>query len=499
MKETNRMTIWGVQSGDAAHPPGRWRRLKDWYAHRVSPDEPSRKELVSYASGVTAFAATDTAMHTFSTQIWVMNLGLDPRAMGVIHAIKMVWDGINDSLFGHITDNWRGRWGRRRPFIAIGGVLYGLLLMGYWWVDPTWNMKQLLIWYTVALFLMEGAQTVCAVPYYALGLELSPSYAGRTRVMTYREIMARIIFYFGGWLKPLALLGAFGGILYGARAICAVLGVLVIITTVYSAVTCKERIHVATTKPKEPFLKAIAATANNRHFWRLMAVNIVLGVNAAFFNQFMLYLTVGYVFGGNQGREALYSAVLSLLGNTVSLSALPISAWISRHIGKHRALALLLLSMIVGSLLKLVCLDPGRPYLLVVLLVFGLFGQKGGNMLIPSMWADVVDTDELNQGRRREGLFGGVASVISKATVSIAAALAGFIIALSGYQAHLKLNQAPETFHNMLLMAAIGPACCLLLVMGLLWRYPLTETRMKEIRVELDRRRAANGKASLSG
>jgi Na+/melibiose symporter-like transporter len=51
----------------------------------------------------------------------------------------------------------------------------------------------------------------------------------------------------------------------------------------------------------------------------------------------------------------------------------------------------------------------------------------------------------------------------------------------------------------MLLMAAIGPACCLLLVMGLLWRYPLTETRMKEIRVELDRRRAANGKASLSG
>lgn len=482
--------VRALPCGDAAHPPGRWLRFKNWYAHRSSPDEPSRKELVSYSTGVICLAST-MGVDAFSTQIWVMNLGLDPRTLGVIAGIKMFWDGINDTFFGHVTDNWRGRWGRRRPFIAIGGVLYGLLLMGYWWFDPTWSMKQLLLWYTAALFLLEGAGTIFGVPYYALAVELSPSYTGRTRVVVYRETVARVFFYFSGWFKAFAFLGMFGGILYGARALCALLGLLAIVTSVYSAVTCKERIHVASQKKKEPFLKAVAGTAHNRHFWRLTLMGIVLGVNTAVFNQFMLYLTVGYVFRGDQAREAIFGAFLSLFTNTVALFALPVSAWISVHLGKHRTLALLMLAMITGSLLKLVCLNPDNPYLLIVLMFFGVFGGKGAMMMIASMTADVLDVDELNSGQRREGLFSGVASVINKTSTSAAVAASGFVIALSGYQAHLKLDQAPETFQKMLWMAAIGPSVCLALAMCFLWRYPLTRTRMNEVRAELERRRGA--------
>lgn len=476
--------------GDAARPRGCWQRLKDWYAHRVHPDEPSRKELISYSTGVLGLAS-GIGVETFSTQIWVMNLGVDPRILGLISGIKTLWDGINDTLFGHITDNWRGRWGRRRPFIAIGGVLYGLLLIAYWRFDPTWGMKQLLIWYTAALFLMEAAQTIFGVPYYALGVELSPSYAGRTRVVAYRETVARVLFFFTGWLKPIAFLGVFGGLIYGARAICAVLGVLAIVTSLYSAVTCRERFHLSQARQKEPFLKAVVGTAHNRHFWRLVLMGIVLGVNAALFNQFTLYLTVGYVFGGNQAREAIFGGVLSLFNNTVALFTLPISAWISHRIGKHRTLALLMTSMIAGCLLKLICVDPRYPYLLVVLMFFGVVGQKGANMMIGSMMADVLDVDELNSGHRREGLFGGVASVVGKTSTSAAVMVSGFVITIAGYQAHLKLNQSPETFQKMLWIAAIGPACCLILAMGFLWRYPLTRARMDEVRAELERRRGA--------
>jgi GPH family glycoside/pentoside/hexuronide:cation symporter len=479
-----------VSGGDTTRPPGRWQRLKDWYSHRVHPDEPSRKELVSYSTGVIC-PASAIGVDTFSTQIWVMNLGLDPRIMGIIAGIKTLWDGINDTLFGHITDNWRGRWGRRRPFIAIGGVLYGLLLIAYWWFDPGWGMKQLLLWYTAALFLMEGALTVFGVPYYALAVELSPSYTGRTRVVAYRETAARVLFFFTGWIKPIAFLGVFGGLIYGARAICAVLGVLAIVTSLYTAVTCRERFHLSKERKKEPFLKAVAGTAHNRHFWRLVLMGIVLGVSGVLFNQFALYLTVGYVFGGDQPREAMFSAVLSLFNNTVALFALPLCARISRYLGKHRTLALTMLAMIVSCLLKPVCIVPGNPYLLVFLMLFGVFGQKGANMMIASMMADVLDVDELNSGHRREGLFGGVASVIGKTSTSVAVAVSGFVLVISGYQAHLKLSQSPETFQNMLWIASLGPAVCLALALCFLWRYPLTRARMDEVRAELERRRGA--------
>jgi GPH family glycoside/pentoside/hexuronide:cation symporter len=471
----------------------------DWYAHREAADEPSRRELVSYSIGGTGVGLGSCTLMLFSTQIWVMNLGLDPRILGIIAAVKMLWDGINDSLFGHVTDNWRGRWGRRRPFIALGGILFGLMMMGYWWFNPAWPMKYLLIWYTASLFLFEGAQTIHSVPYFALGVELSPSYSGRTRVVAYREFMGRIVNILYPWFKPLALLGAFGGILYGARVVCMVVGVFVIVASVYSAATCRERIQLSTHRKKEPFLKAVVATSRNPHFWRLLVINVVIGVMGTLFNQFLGYLSLGYVFGGNQAREATFAASLSILGNVVILAGVPATVWFVRRIGKHRALAWMIVTMIVGSLLKLKCYDPQNPYLMVFLIFFGSFGQKGAVIILSSMQADVVDTDELNSGHRREGLFGGVQSTIGKAIGAITAALSGFVLAFSGYVPALKLNQSLETYHTMLRLGAFGPACCLLLVLCLLWRYPLTETRMKETRDELERRRVgqpAGGEAT---
>ena len=47
-----------------------------------------------------------------------------------------IWDGINDPLFGLISDRLRTRWGRRRGVLLLGAVPLGVSFMLMWLVPP---------------------------------------------------------------------------------------------------------------------------------------------------------------------------------------------------------------------------------------------------------------------------------------------------------------------------------------------------------------------------
>ena len=59
------------------------------------------------------------------TQVFNIFLGVAPGLISTVQAIKIVIDAGSDALFGWLSDNTRSRYGRRRPFILIGGVLAG--------------------------------------------------------------------------------------------------------------------------------------------------------------------------------------------------------------------------------------------------------------------------------------------------------------------------------------------------------------------------------------
>jgi GPH family glycoside/pentoside/hexuronide:cation symporter len=479
--------------------PGLRTRLSRWFGTRSDADEPSPKELASYSVGGVGMRWSEEGIKQFSNQIWVLNLGLNPATLGIIAAVKTVWDGINDTLFGYVTDNTKTRWGRRRPYILVGGVLYGLLLIAYWWFNPQWPLANLLIWYTVFLFLIEGAQTIFGIPYYALGIEMSPSYHGKTRVIFWREYLSRIGHFATPWFKAFALMGAFGGIVYGARAVCAVLGVVVICTSVFSAVVCRERKRVASNKKREPFFRAIRQTASSGLFWRILAIYIIMLTKGPIFDQFGNYIAVGYVFQGNQKLEAFYAGWNGMTAAVMGLVGLPVTAWISRRIGKHRTLAIMVCCLIVGTLLKLVLMDPQRPWLILFTPFPYVFGIVGLYTILGAMQADLVEVDELRTGVRREGMFGAVQSIVMKASSSLSIAVAGFVVIATGFNPETRMNQTPETYKNMMFVAYVLPNLLLALVLLLLWRYPLTEARMADVRDQLKARQAASQPTNPTG
>lgn len=61
------------------------------------------------------------AFHVFN-----IFLGVAPGLISTGQAIKIVIDAGSDAVFGWLSDNTRTRYGRRRPFILVGGVLAGV-------------------------------------------------------------------------------------------------------------------------------------------------------------------------------------------------------------------------------------------------------------------------------------------------------------------------------------------------------------------------------------
>ena len=107
------------------------------------------------------------------------------------------------------------------------------------------------------------------------------------------------------------------------------------------------------------------------------------------------------------------------------------------------------------------------------------------------MTADVCDLDELQTGKRREGVLGAVYWWMVKLGFGVAALLGGFILSVVGFDADNVTETAitgMRSFYSLLPIAGVVGA---LLIMK---NYDITEARAIEIKAELaEKRKATNG------
>lgn len=448
--------------------------------------EPGRKELIcfSLADPANVLAAN---MTNLANQVLVGTLMVSPSAVGVVMMVRGLWDAVTDPLMGYLSDNFRSRWGRRRPFIVLGGVLMALALSFMWWFPQGWEEKPMMIWFGVGLILFATAQTIFSVPYTALSFELSPSYHGRTRVQMYRTWVGRVANFASPYLFPFCLLAIFSSALEGARVLAAILGVLLIVSTAIAALGSHERARASATR--ENFWHAIRSTMRCPEFIRVTFIYVCLCFTLGVFGAFQFFLVTYYVFGGNLAKGASFGAAVETFANVLILFSIPAVGWLCRKLQKHNALKLALWMMIVGSALQMVLINPQYPYLLFLTPIFYSLGIVATFTILGTLMADAVDADELRTGYRREGLFSSAAAFMMKTIGAVAAGVSGWLIEATGFVAALGGEQKEGVFDRMLWMFS-GKGLILLLCLIALYRYPLTEARVAEIQAELKRRRA---------
>jgi Na+/melibiose symporter-like transporter len=419
------------------------------------------------------------------------NLGLSLAVVGALIALSRLTDVVTDPAIGILSDRWRTRFGRRKPWMACGMPLKVLSLWMLFvpnsaFAQAVWSALggdgvsnlYLFVWVS-ALYL---GFTVVDLPYRAWGAELSTDYDERSRVTGWREA-----FGYGGTLMslviPLVMSIAFArsGAENALFAVAAVVVVLMPLLTTPALAFVRELPARAEPAVAMTWRRGLKVVWRNGPYRRLV-ICFVFFVTAVSMTASLSFFFVKTVMEETFDRYAVF-----ILAYYVA-STLAIPAWfaISRRIGKHRTVVLGIAWLSLWSAF-IPLLGPGNYWLFFVIMM--LKGSSVGALVFlpASMAADVVDLDTLRTGEQRTGLYFSLWGMVNKGAAAIGVFLATNAVTWFGFDPSSDENTATAKLALACLYSVI-PAAIACIALPLLWKYPLTRERQQRMRAHIERR-----------
>ncbi|MGE4489729.1 MAG: MFS transporter [Kiritimatiellales bacterium] len=422
---------------------------------------------------------------------YVLNIGLgvSPVLVGLVQSLPRLWDAFSDPLMGHISDNTRSRFGRRRPYMLIGAVLSGLTFAILWCLPSDWSELSYFLYFLCISLLFYTALTVFMVPWGALGLEMTQDYHERTRIQAVSLLFANIGALIMPWLFALTQLSVFKNQLQGAKAVGIGVGILLTLSGLIPALFCKEKHYQEAAQDSKLSLRAgLKETCSNRVFIRLTLAVLFAATGVFTINTLSPYIIIYYVMGGNVKEAAVYTGWNGTAWMAASILAVAPVSWIVTRIGKKAAFLVFLGCTVLGHLSKIWCYNPNHPLLVIIPPILIAAGFIAIWMVGSSMIADICDLDELKTGARREGSYQAIYGWILKMGQSLAFLLGGILLTATGFDKSLGGSQGADTILYMRILEAGLPAVTAILAIWILWRYPLNESQVRKIREQLQDR-----------
>ncbi len=453
---------------------------------------------------------------TFLLFFYSQVLGASPVLISTAIALTTFLDAAVDPIIGSFSDNLKSRLGRRHPLMYAAALPLALGLYLIFSPPLGWEGTQLFIWVLACSALVNVAISVFAVPWTALMAELSDDYSERTEIVIWRYAMGwtgGLIFTFSVWTFVFPSSPAFtpgqlnpdGYRLFApVLALCA--GIAVLVTT-----------HL--TRREVPFLIQPAEVSS-------FSIPRLFGeMGAMLSNRDFLVLFCGALLsaciGGTVGALGIYMSTffwglgpaelrwfsLGLVGAIVAFFILPP---LQKRLDKKTLLVgcfgLLLVDGIALISLRLAGLLPpnGSDALFALLLGNHMLRTCWDTILgvmFVSMLADSLDSQELRNGKRQEGMFAAALSFSTKATSGIGVLVAGIFLenVIRWPQKVQPGHVDPDVIFRLGLVAGvIIPLFYIIpLITGLLYR--ITREEHAEIRRQVEARRGLHLKGTDGG
>jgi len=237
------------------------------------------------------------------------------------------------------------------------------------------------------------------------------------------------------------------------------------------------------------FFRGFGVTMSNGPFLKLCLATFLVFNGFILISSFQYYVIIYFVAGGDQTAGAKYAGWAGTIGAICTFAVVAFVTWLSTRIGKRHAFFVSIGLSIVGYGLKWVCYNPDIPYLVILPAPLMAFGLGGLFTLVPSMIADVVDTDELKTHERREGMFGSIFWWMVKLGLSAALAGGGYLLNATGFDVDLGGNQTARSITLLRIFDAGIPMVASAIAIWAVATFPITEAKAREVREELEARR----------
>lgn len=468
-----------------------------------TPRRVTRRLAFVYGLGDWGTSAASTARNLYWFYFLISVVGINPALAGTVALISKLWDGINDPLVGMLSDRLNTRWGRRRPLFLFGAIPFGLGFFLLFSVPPIANQTLLAVYYGLIFMLFDTMFTVINVPYTALAAELTEDYDERSTLAGWRTGVAIVGALATAGLFKVLSEGAFGdwfgggraGIAQGYSLAALIWGLTFTLPPLLLFMTVQEPEREPDTTPWR-FWATFGDAFRNRPF-RVLALTYLLTFTTmemvvAVFVWFLIY-----VVQVPRGFDSFAMALLLAL----ALLSMPLIVGLMRRIGKRNTYLLCIFFWAVADFLIGRAPAGGVGWILALALVAG--PAFGAAQAVPwAILADVVEQDEWETGRRREGTYAGFMVFLRKLASAGALFVVGHYLAANGFvngsAGDLSLVQPESAIQSLRILIGTIPPIILGVAALIMARYPLSRAAHGELRHDLALRRDAAAKSQHS-
>ena len=439
----------------------------------------SVKEKIGYSLG-------DTASHFVWDMVgfWLLFFytdvyGISAAAAGTIMLVARFWDMAIDPVIGIVSDRTNTRWGKFRPYILFGAIPYAILAI-LTFTTPNFGEVGKIVYAGATYVLLMTAYAAINLPYSALGAVMTDDTYERAGLNTYRFIAGFTgQFIVTGLALTLAEFFGGGDKAQGFQYTVFLFAGLSLIFFFITFKSTKERVQPP--KAQKDSLKEDVRNLFSNKAWVILAlVGIISFIMFAMQNAAIAYYFKYYL--GRENNVQLFNVI----GTVALIVALPLSKPLAKRFGNKNVF--IGSSLISGLFFMLIYIAGVND--LTTIYVFNIIAKMAYAPAVPLLWtmiADSADYGEWTTGRRSTGLYFSAAVFAQKAGWGIGAAIAGWILAASGFIPNVLQNDTAITGIKLLVSVIPGilyMSCAIFMIF-----YKIDARTTDLMKKELDERR----------
>jgi len=422
---------------------------------------------------------------------------LNPGLAGTIVLISRIWDAVSDPLMGIISDNTKSKFGRRRPYILLGGIGIIIAFIMLWWPVSFGSQGATFAYVLFAYIFYSTISTIIMVPYSSMSSEVSMEYKERTIVNGTRLFFSQFASLLCAVL-PMEIVKLASSVETGYILLGVVFGIFFAIPLIMIFFVCRERAPMIHVKSKFS-LKTFIAPFKIKTFRLLIIIYMLAFFSMDVISSIFAYYMKYFIERPNELNYVLGTMLI------MQIAFLPLVVMLANRIGKSKVF-ILSASVWIGGAALLGFFSPAWPgfmiYVIAAIIGMGLCGC----VVIPwTMFPDVTDVGELYFGERKSGSFSGIMTFVRKSSSAFGIFIVSQILNISGYikpetiDGKEVLFDQPESLIAALKVIVFAvPVVLLVITIFFARKYPLSKEVHDKLRNLLEFKRGETEKTDLS-
>ena len=393
---------------------------------------------IGYGSGDIAGNVVYALLSAFVMIFLTDTVGMNAGVVGTLIAVSKLFDGLSDIFFGSLIDKTHSRMGKARPWMFYGYFGCAICLVAIFCIPAGSGAAVQYAWFFIAYTLLNaGFYTANNIAYSALTALITKNNHERVQMGS-----IRFMFAFGTSMLiqtiTVGLVAHFGGGAAAWRTVAIIYAIVGIISNTLSVMSVRELSpeelaegeevqEQADAEEKYTLVDAFKLLIQNKYYLMICASYILMQIYTATLNMGIYYMT--YVLK-NANLLGVFSWAINI---PMIIGLLFTPTLVAKFGGMYK---LNLMGYTLGTIGRLGVVIAGYLGSVPLMLACTAIAAIGMSPLQGDMNALIATCSEytfLTHGKRVDGTMYSCTSLGTKLGGGIGTALAGWLLAFSGY------------------------------------------------------------------